>query len=155
MWRAHGGAAFTPPGVTAHVCRLQIRGSPLCCCQLNLRGGRRRDSERGRKFRGFQGFLSVGGRDLVLDLTDLLFQAEAPLLCGILIPDYITFHLAIRQTTATPPSVQVSCCGHVRQTVHMNTQTWKHVSVMGSYSETFCTLSLVLLLLVLLLCSGF
>lgn len=78
----------------------------------------------------------MGGRDLVLDLTDLLFQAEAPLLCGILIPYYITFHLAIRQTTATPsPSDQVSCCGHVRQTVHMNTNM-QHVSVMGSYSET-------------------
>lgn len=118
--------------------------------------GRQREGE---KVQRLSGFLSVGGRDLVLDLTDLLFQAEAPLLCGILIPYYITFHLAIRQTTATPPpSDQVSCCGHVRQTAHMNIQTcnmsplWVHIQ-----KHTFCTLSLVLLLLLLLLllCRGF
>lgn len=66
-------------------------------------GGDGETARGGESSEAFRGFLSVGGRDLVLDLTDLLFQAEAPLLCGILIPDYITFHLAIRQTTATPP----------------------------------------------------
>lgn len=55
-----GGAAFTPPRVTTHVCRLQIRGSPLCCCQLNLRGGEMEREREGEKVQRLSGVFVRG-----------------------------------------------------------------------------------------------
>lgn len=59
------------PHVKADVWRMQKWSLRSCCCQLNLQRGKE------RKFRGGRVFLSVGGRDLVLDLADLLLLVVA------------------------------------------------------------------------------
>lgn len=81
-----------------------------------------------------QGFMFVGGRDLVLDLADLLSPVGRSLLGGMLIRHYITFCFYIPPYDSLAPllprwnNVSVPLWMH-EGSVHFNSDYFKHTAL--------------------------
>lgn len=133
------------------VCEIPCRYTVMLTPIKSARGWGHRETEKGRKFRGFQDFCLWAEEFSVLISLISSSRQRLPLLCGILIPYYTTppsshpVGMAVLHT-----SDQVSCCVYATHThthqMRWNLQTcnmshlWIHIQ-----KHTFYTLLLLLL----------